>query len=119
MDDLTSLLIQDGYWRLSHNLVREFGFTKASILTDLVTKYDYYNRIRQLYEGRWFFYRREEMAENWMIQADAQRKILKELQQEGLIDFQLKGPIPQKNYYTINIERLNELTISLREKYKK
>lgn len=118
MNELMALVLEDGYWTVSLNLVKEFGFEKAGILTDLIGKYMYFKQQRSLLEKEWFFYRRENMTENWKLKIDVQRRILGELKEEGLIDFEKKGPFPQKNYYTINENNITKLILSLQAKYK-
>lgn len=96
------LLLKDSYWQLSKTLVDELGFLKAGALTDLITKQDYFKSCGKLYEGRWFFYRREDIAESWKVEVDTQRKIIKEFVDLKFIEFEKKGPNPQKNYYSVN-----------------
>lgn len=96
------LLSNTSYWRLSKVLVKTLGLTKAFALTDLIDKFEFHRNNNQLVEDKWFFYRREDMAENWGLQFDAQRRVLKELESLNLISYEKRGPMPQKNYYSIN-----------------
>jgi len=118
MDSTTILLQQNGYWQLNYDLVAEFGFSKAAVLTDLIVKFNFFERTNQLIEKKWFFYRREDMSQRWKMQVDAQRKVLKELRDLNLIDFQLRGISPQKQFYTINRVEVDQLLFSLHKKYK-
>ena len=118
MNSLTAKVVDDGYLRVSHLLVKEYGFVKAGVLTDLISKFDFYKSRGELFRKKWFFYRRENMEENWCIKADTQRKILGELKKSGLIDFERMGPLPLKNYYTVNDNNIKKLILSLQAKYK-
>ena len=83
MNATARLLLKRSYWILSEVLFEELGLLKAFVLTELISKYSYYEETEQLYEGEWFFYRREDMLKRLDIQPDTQRKILKELAEMG------------------------------------
>lgn len=116
MKNISHLLTEGGFWRLSKHLVSHLGITKAFVLTDLIDKYEYHRSRGQLVEKKWFFYKREEMEKNWQMSFTTQRSILTSLKKEGLILCEKKGNVPQKNYYSLNEKKLQELFEQLIEK---
>ncbi len=115
MKNISHILSEGGFWRLSKSLVAHLGITKAFVLTDLIDKYEYYRTRGQLVEDRWFFYKREEMERRWQMSNNTQRTILNALVEEGLIFYQKRGPMPQKNYYSLNEDGVRELFEKLTE----
>ena len=110
MKNISHLLTEGGFWRVSKSLVAHLGVTKAFVLTDLIDKYEYHRMRGQLVENKWFFYKREEMEKNWLLSSAIQRVTLTSLRDDhGLIFFEKRGNVPQKNYYSINEKKLQEL----------
>lgn len=109
MKNISHILSEGGFWRLNKALVAYLGITKAFVLTDLIDKYEYYRTQGKLVEGKWFFYKREEMEKRWQMSNNTQRTILNSLVEEGLIYYQKRGPMPQKNYYSLDERGIQEL----------
>lgn len=116
MKNISHFLSEGGFWRLSKHLVSHLGITKAFVLTDIIDKYEYHRVRGELVEEKWFFYKREEMEKNWNLSSTSQRTILKSLREDGFILYEKKGNVPQKNYYSVNEKKLQELFEKLLEK---
>ena len=97
-----------GYYRVSKILISNLGLLKAFALTDLIDKFEFYRERGQLVEDKWFFYRREDIEKVWGVQSHHQREILNDFVKRGLLQYEKKGPMPKKNYYTINIAELEK-----------
>lgn len=99
------ILSQQAFWRVSKNLVHKLGLLKAFALTDLIDKYDFYRTTNQLSDGM-FFYRREDIEQLWGVKVDTQRAFIKEFVEKGLINYEIRGPLPKKGYYSINADKI-------------
>jgi transcription initiation factor IIE alpha subunit len=106
---LSHLLAQQSYWRLSKVITDKLGLLTAFALTDLIDKYDYHSTRDELEDGKWFFYKREDIEKKWKVGVDTQRRILKELEELKLISYESRGAAPKKNYYTVNENEIAKL----------
>lgn len=107
MNLTTHILSQQSFWRVSKVLVKKLGLLKAFALTDLIDKYDYYSSTNQLNNGK-FFYRREDIKELWGVEVDTQRKFITEFVEKGFIEYEVRGPLPKKGYYSVNANKIVE-----------
>lgn len=119
MKNISHILSEGGFWRLNKHLVSHIGLNKAFVLTDLIDRYEYYRSYGKLVEDKWFFYKREEMEKRWQMSFNTQRTILNSLVSDGLILYEKRGPMPQKNYYSLNEQGIQQLfeTITEIEQY--
>lgn len=101
------ILSQQAFWRVSKNLVSKLGLLKAFALTDLIDKYDYYRTTNQL-SNDMFFYRREDIEQLWGVKVDTQRSFIKDFIEKGLVNYEVRGPLPKKGYYSINADKIIE-----------
>jgi len=102
-------LSPDSFYRLSKALVHHLGLTKAFALTDLLDKYEDLETSNLLPEDKWFTYTRPEISKSWGVHFKLQRDILAEFKQLGLIDFEKRGIIPQRNHFKLNFSKIDEL----------
>lgn len=103
------LMVAKSYYNLSKALVYHIGLQKAFGLTDLLEKYKELKREDLLVDEEWFGYTREEMKASWEVSFPTQLKILKEFKREGLIESEIRGVIPQRNFFKLNFEKIDEL----------
>jgi hypothetical protein len=102
------LLSQESFYLLSKALVNHIGFTKAFALTALMERHELFEK-RKLLEDKWFPYTREEMKQEWEVHFQLQRDIIKEFEKLGLLIFEKRGAVPQKNYYKLDFDKIDEL----------
>ena len=102
------LLSQGSFYILSKALVNHIGFTKAFALTALMERYEQFQKAKLL-DNQWFPYTREEMKQEWEVHFQLQRDIIKEFKELGLLVFEKRGAVPQKNYYLLNFDKIDEL----------
>lgn len=105
--DIISLLSVDGYIMCNKALIRKYGSDCAIIIGELCAEYNYY-KVRDELIDDYFFSTQENIENNTGINAYYQRKALKTLQEEGIIDITKKG-MPARNYYKINVNKLAEV----------
>lgn len=103
------LLSQNNSFLLSKALVKYLGLLKAFALTDLVERRELFFKTNQLVDGEWFPYKREDMLREWGAHYQLQREILKDFSELGLIQFEKRGAVPQKNYYRLDLDKLDEV----------
>jgi len=92
----------DGYWTVNKLFVKYFkSVEKALFLSELISKQSYFAIKNQLVKGEWFFLTYDKIKESTYISLNKQRKFVKELVNDDIIDVKMMG-IPAKQYYRIN-----------------
>ena len=100
---LTAFLTQNSYWIINKELAKQIGRDETFLLTDLITKYEYFknNNMTVSYDDIEYFFATSESIENdTMFSYYEQKKLLKRLENLGLIKIVKKG-IPAKLYFHI------------------
>jgi hypothetical protein len=95
------LLSSSAFIVLNKELARQVGLKEAVLLADLISKEEYF--IANGMTDGWFFNTEANIEKDTTLTAYQQRKCLKTLKKEGLIEVKRKG-IPAKQYFKINEE---------------
>lgn len=103
------LMVSESYHRLSRALVHYCGLTKAYALTDMMERYKELKQEDLLVDKEWFGYTRHEMKANWGIHYQTQRNLLKDFEDMGILQQEIRGVIPQRNFFKLNFEKIDEL----------
>jgi len=111
MKEISNILSQSSWWMLNKSITKKLGIDASLILSDFISKYDYFRGKNQLdYEG-YFFNKMESIEEDTTIPPYRQKKAIEILLKENLISLKKEG-MPAKFYYKINIEEINSLIYS-------
>jgi len=106
------LLSSTAFIVLNKQLAKKIGLNPAILLSDLISKEEYF--ISNGMTDGWFFNTESNIEEDTTLNSYMQRKCIRVLKQEGLIEVKRKG-IPAKQYFKINEEQviqiLNNLSI--------
>ena len=106
------LLSSTAFIVLNKNLAKKIGLKAAILLSDLISKEEYF--ITNGMSDGWFFNTEANIEDDTTLNSYHQRKCIKLLKSEGLIEVKRKG-IPAKQYFKINEEQvlqiLNNLSI--------
>ena len=106
------LLSSTAFIVLNKNLAKKIGLKAAILLSDLISKEEYF--IANGMSDGWFFNTEANIEDDTTLNSYHQRKCIKLLKSEGLIEVKRKG-IPAKQYFKINEEQvlqiLNNLSI--------
>lgn len=110
--DALELLREAGnYWMVNYDIVQYFqSYEEAIILGYLCSMQSYWTKHNQLRDGKWFFCTREDMRKYTLIEPRKQRKAIENLVSHKLIETENKGQ-PQKRYFHVNEQRIQELLI--------
>jgi hypothetical protein len=105
------LLSSTAFIVLNKELAKRVGLKEAVLLADLISKEEYF--IANGMTDGWFFNTEANIEKDTTLTAYQQRKCLKTLKKEGLIEVKRKG-IPAKQYFKINeqlvVKFLNNLS---------
>ena len=106
------LLSSTAFLVLNKQLAKQIGLKAAVLLADLISKEEYF--IAKGMTDGWFFNTEANIEEDTTLNSYHQRKCIKTLKKEGLIEVKRKG-IPAKQYFKINeqqvLQILNNLSV--------
>ena len=97
------LLSSSAFIVLNKQLAKQVGLKEAILLADLISKEEYF--ISKGMTDGWFFNTEANIEEDTTLNSYHQRKCLRTLKKEGLIEVKRKG-IPAKQYFKINEQLL-------------
>jgi len=110
--NFSSLLGIDAHWNVNKALARELGLETAIILSDLISKEDYFKLKGELDEEGYFFNTQSNLEIDLGLSPHKQRNAIELLKEKDLISVKLAGS-PARNFYKINkIQLLKFLTTS-------
>lgn len=110
---LSKLLGQDAFWMINKDLAKKVGIEAALILSDLISKYEYFEGLGQLkkYDGEsYFYYTTESIKEETTLGRRSQDAGIKILIEKCLIKTLVKGT-PAKKHFTILEDNILKLLI--------
>lgn len=102
-----SLLDKDGYITLNKSIMRYLGIDAAILFGELFSEYIYYSNNDMLTEDGFFFSKAENIEANTTLSAYKQREALKVLKEKNFVVVDLRG-VPAKNYFSINLDAVDE-----------
>ena len=109
------LLSSTAFLVLNKELAKQIGLKEAVLLADLISKEEYF--IANGMSDGWFFNTEANIEEDTTLTPYQQRKCIKKLKEDGLIEVQRKG-VPARQYFKINeelvVKKLNNLSLSKR-----
>lgn len=107
---LGKIIGNNSYLRFYYIFIQELGVDCGLLLSELVSKSDFYRLQGTLVDGKWFFQTRETIEKRFKWSEFKQRALLKVLEEGEYIETCFfPGEMPQKKYYAINTERVLEL----------
>lgn len=101
------LIANRNYIILNKDLIKIIGLEEAILLGELASEYDYWEKQNTLEDG-YFYSTIENVQINTTLSDYQQRRVLKKLQELGLVDVQVRG-IPAKRYIKISEEQVLKL----------
>jgi|TARA_Y100000033_G_scaffold48917_1_gene56421 DNA-binding PadR family transcriptional regulator len=110
---MKNLLSSTAFIVLNKQLARQIGLKEAVLLADLISKEEYF--IANGMTDGWFFNTESNIEEDTTLNSYHQRKCLKTLKKEGLVEVKRKG-IPAKQYFKINSEQVLQILNNLSDK---
>ena len=107
---MKQLLSSSAFLVLNKKLSKHLGLNCAVLLADLISKEEYF--IQNGMSDGWFFNTEKNIEEDTTLNPYQQRKCLKTLKNEGIIEVKRMG-IPAKQYFKINEEQVIEILNNL------
>jgi hypothetical protein len=110
----TSFLSKDSYWALNKNLCKIIGLEAALVLSDLISKSEYFEKNNGLNSFGFFYNTTENISNDTTLSRYSIESSIKLLKSEGLIDVSLMG-MPAKNHYKVNFYAITAKIIQFAE----
>jgi len=107
---MKQLLSSSAFLVLNKKLSKQLGLNCAVLLADLISKEEYF--IQNGMSDGWFFNTEKNIEEDTTLNPYQQRKCLKTLKNEGVIEVKRMG-IPAKQYFKINEEQVIQILNNL------
>ena len=98
---LKNILSQNSYWVINKTMTKRIGLEITLLLSDLITKEEYFEKKNQLVEDEWFFNTSENIEEDTTLSYHKQRIHIKKLEELGFIETKRMG-LPAKQYFKIS-----------------
>lgn len=108
MENSSSILLQSSYWILNKSVTKELGIDASLLLTELISKHNYFSDIGILDEEGFFFSNRDELEKSTTLSLFRQNKALGILKKLKIIQVTNKG-MPPVTRFKINFTKINEL----------
>ncbi|MGM0411076.1 MAG: DnaD domain-containing protein [Bacillota bacterium] len=109
--DFLRLIESKGYITVSKELARNIGLDETIILTELISKYNYWRDNEQLKKG-YFYITIKDLKKETTLTKYRQTKAINNLKDLGLIKTKKQG-LPAKRYFTICREDIKRLFFNL------
>ncbi len=97
---LINLLRSDGSIIINKRLAHSIGLNEAIMYSELLAKYKYFTEKNSLQDDGYFFNTVVDMQKDTTLSEYQQRKVIKNLEKLGLIDYKTKG-LPAKRFFKI------------------
>ena len=111
MSLLNNILGVSAYWQVNKDLAKKTSVDCALLLSDLISKYSYFENKEMLIEFRgdlYFFATAESIEEDTTFSYKVQKRTIEELKKHGLIKTKLMG-VPAKLHFTICEDKILQL----------
>ena len=102
---MKNILSQNAFWIVNKSIAREVGLDASLLLSDLVTKQEYFNE-------EWFFNTADNIEVDTTLSPHQQRKAIKILIDKEFIETKLKGLPAKQHFKIVHNKLLNFLTTS-------
>ena len=100
-----NVLSQSAHWNINKKLNKEIGIIPCLLLSDLISKFEYFENRNMLDADGGFFNLKDNIEEDTGINVYEQRKALKVLEDKKLLSVKRTG-IPPKYFYYLNFENI-------------
>lgn len=108
---LTSLLSNSNVGYYNKEVARKIGLNESILLSELCSKYEYWEKQNKLKEDGYFYETKEMIEENTTLTPYQQRNALKKLEELGIVSTKLIG-MPAVKHYMIHEQQLSKFFIT-------
>jgi len=110
-NDLKKVMTQK-FLLVSKPLIKQLGLEAAAWIADMLSKFDYFEKREMIDKNGWFYNTQQNIKDDTSITVSAQTRIIRELQDSGILEFEKRG-IPSRNYYRFDFKTLINLITSI------
>ena len=107
-----NILSQSSWWVINKAVTKSIGIDASLILSDLMSKHEYFLNRGMIDEQGFFFNTRDNIENDTTIPIYRQNKAIEILKQYGLVEITNKG-IPPKTRFKLNFKNIDKLIDSL------
>ena len=118
MLDFLKLIESKGYITVSKELARNIGLDETMILTELLSKYNYWKDKEKLTEEGYFYITIKDLKHETTLTKYRQTQAINNLKKMNLIKTKKQG-LPAKRYFTISEKEIIKLFFKIDEKEEK
>lgn len=105
--NILKLISSRDYGVYNKSIARIYGVEIAIVLGELASEYDYYESIKKLEDGEWFYSTSENIENNTSLTYYQQNKAINKLIELKIIE-QKRAGIPAKRYFKFNKKELEQ-----------
>lgn len=105
---IQNLLSLNSFWVLNKKLTIELGFDASLLLSDLISRHQYFENRDMLDQSGGFFCSREEIEKSTGLSAYKQRIAIDFLTKKELLSVKRMGN-PARNFYYLSYEHINQI----------
>lgn len=98
-----------GYLAVNKNFIKAFGALEAVFISNLISQFLCLQKIGELTPEGTFFHTHQKQIKELNISENIIRKLKKFFIEKGILETKMKG-LPIKEYYKININKLEKIT---------
>lgn len=107
---LLTQFASNNYGLYNKTLAKKIGLHESIFLGEIISEYDYWNKMHSLTDDGYFYSTVENVMEATTLSDYQQRSIIKHLTELKIIDMKVAG-MPAKRYFKINEERFYEILL--------
>lgn len=111
---LLTQFASNNYGLYNKTLAKKIGLHESIFLGEIISEYDYWNKMHSLTDDGYFYSTVENVMEATTLSDYQQRSIIKHLTELKIIDMKVAG-MPAKRYFKINEERFYEILLDEEE----
>ena len=107
---LLTQFASNNYGLYNKTLAKKIGLHESIFLGEIISEYDYWNRMHSLTEDGYFYSTVENVMESTTLSDYQQRSIIKHLVELKILDVKVAG-MPAKRYFRINTEQFYSILL--------
>jgi hypothetical protein len=105
---MSNILSQSSWWILNKALAKNVGVDAALLLSDLISKREYFATRGELKEDGSFFNTRENILKDTTLSLHRQNKALRILEEKQFLKFNNKG-VPPKTRFILDLDYISKM----------
>ena len=109
-----NILSQNAWWTINKAITKEVGIDASILLSDLISKFEYFRDRNMLDKDGYFFNTRENIMKDTTLTLHRQNKALEILKEKMFLSYHNKG-VPPKTRFKLNLNYISEIVKELHD----